>query len=114
MASTIELHRTTYNALIVEQWEYAKGITRGDDAMLYIYIYIFLKEKSDRKAVGLEEKGKPLYAEQQTLSLTTFNGGVRFRETAPCFSVSETHKTKASGSPRRGRDKCREEKKGPE
>lgn len=45
MANTIELLRTTYNALIVEQW-----LREGnrEETMRYIYIYIF-KEKSDRR-----------------------------------------------------------------
>lgn len=43
MANTIELLRTTYNALIVEQW-----LREGNREETMRYIYIF-KEKSDRR-----------------------------------------------------------------
>lgn len=55
MANTIELHRTTYNALIVEQW--VREGNREETMRCFIYIYIFLKEKSDRKVFDWKRKG---------------------------------------------------------
>lgn len=66
MANTIELLRTTYNALIVEQW-----LREGnrEETMRYIYIYIYLKKSrtdvqdgnlDKAQSVQFEEKGKPI------------------------------------------------------
>lgn len=54
MANTIELHRTTYNALIVEQW--VREGNREETMRCFIYIYFLKKNRIAKCSIGRERE----------------------------------------------------------